>query len=75
MLKRMLRNWKTTAAGVVGICGGIGTIGAGISKAVEGDFAAALPLLTAGAGAIATGFGLLFAKDANVTGGTVPNAT
>jgi len=53
-----MKNWKTLTAG-------IGSILFGLSKAIEGDWATAIPSLIAGVG-------LVFAKDFNVTGGTIP---
>lgn len=53
----MFKNWKTTLAGAAAIV-------AGISLVVNGQ-------MEAGVASIVTGIGLLFAKDNNVTGGTV----
>lgn len=53
----MLKNWKTTLAGAAAIITGVSLI---VSGQIE-----------AGVAAIVTGIGLLFAKDGNVTGGTV----
>lgn len=75
MLKRMLRNWKTTAAGLASICSGVGLIGGAISLASDGKWQEAYQAGAAGIAAIGAGIGLLNAKDSNVTGGTVPNAS
>lgn len=57
-----LTNWKTTAAGVLMILTGI----AGLLGIKGGaDPVTAWGMITAG-------FGLIFAKDGNVTGGTTP---
>ena len=53
-MKHVLRNWKTSLAGV-------GTIIVGVSKIVSGDIAGGATLVIAGVG-------LLSAKDADKTG-------
>jgi hypothetical protein len=59
----MFKNWKTTSAGLVMIIGGIASIY--FSKPLDAN------TITASATAILGGVGLLFAKDNNVTGGTI----
>jgi hypothetical protein len=60
----MLRNWKTTSAGITAIAGGlIGMFYAIKAKNVTPE------ILTGAITAILTGIGLIFAKDSNVTGG------
>lgn len=61
-----MTNWKTTSAGILAIVGGI----------VRFYFAAKSGSITEEAvittvTAILTGVGLIFAKDSNVTGGTI----
>lgn len=67
MLKSFSINWKTTWAGLTAIGLGIGAI-AGMAKSGvwEGN------ALLAAFSSISSGVGLIFAKDGNVTGGTVP---
>ena len=74
MIERMLKNWRTTAGGVVGILAGLGTLGVGIQKLTEGDLEVGFGFCMAGVAAVGKGFAMLFAKDAVVTGGTVQNA-
>lgn len=62
----MMANWKTTAAGVAAIATALGDIAN--QFATHGWDANHLGLDMMG---IANGIGLLFAKDMNVTGGTV----
>lgn len=58
----ILKNWKTSAAGAMMIVGGILSL-LGVKTGID----------PAAAGAsILAGFGLIFAKDGNVTGGTNP---
>lgn len=64
-MKRLLVNWKTTAAGLAAILGGAAHILNGVAT---GDFT--FSGLSVDLGVIGGGFGLLFAKDGNVTGGT-----
>ncbi len=60
-MEKLLINWKTSAAGAV-------VIGLGVLEL----FGVHVPGFTMDPGAaLATGLGLLVAKDANVTGGTV----
>lgn len=66
----MLKNWKTTAAGVASILTGLGLIGGGIKSALDGNIT--MEPFIAGVSAIAAGIGLIAAKDHNVTGGTAP---
>jgi hypothetical protein len=69
MLKSLLTNWKTTAAGV-GIL--LATIGNAISQYSAGGFAGVdVKVLFMGLSAAIAAFS---AKDANVTGGTVVQA-
>jgi hypothetical protein len=61
-----LTNWKTT------LLGGGAVLAAGghlLTALGHGDMSSIVLDVTA----ICTGFGLLFAKDSNVTGGTTPN--
>jgi hypothetical protein len=58
-MKSLLKNWKTTLAGLIGILTMVGTSTGVISKEVAGAIVT-----------IATSLGLLAAKDGNVTGGT-----
>lgn len=62
-----LANWKTTLAGVGAILGAVGDIALQLSHGLGSLDANRLYLDAAG---IATGWGLIFAKDGNVTGGT-----
>lgn len=65
----IFKNGKTTALGVAGVLGGLGTL---ITMLANGNYD---PTALMGvAGSIATGIGLIVAKDGNVTGGTKPNA-
>jgi hypothetical protein len=66
-MKSFFINWKTAWAGVLAIASALGSI-ASMAKSNTWDMAA-LGVATSG---IAAGFGLIFAKDANVTGGTTP---
>jgi len=62
-----MKNWKTTTGGIIGILGALAIIG----KALLGDGGVSGAELTAAFASLGTGISLLFAKDANVTGGTV----
>jgi hypothetical protein len=73
-MKWILKNWRTSLGGLAGILGGLGTVGIGITKLVEGDFEVGAGFCMAGFAAVVKGWGLLMAKDAKVTGGEVPNA-
>jgi len=57
-MSNMLKNWKTSAAGALMILTGIGSL-AGVKTGVDPNAAIT---------SIVAGFGLLFAKDGNVTG-------
>jgi hypothetical protein len=70
MLKSIAANWKTSLAGL-GIL--LATIGNAIGQYSAGGFARVdVGLLLGGIAAACAAFA---AKDANVTGGTAPNAT
>jgi len=62
----MFKNWKTTSAGIAAIVGGITRLIFAI-KAGEITEEAIATTTTS----ILLGLGLIFAKDSNVTGGTV----
>jgi len=63
----MIKNWKTTSAGIVAIAGGLTTIVfAVMEKHITPE------LVTASLTAILTGVGLIFAKDHNISGTDVP---
>jgi hypothetical protein len=65
-----MKNYKTTLSGIGVICAALGNA---ITEYLAGGFPAVnIPVLIAG---LSTGIGLLFAKDMNVTGGTVPQAS
>lgn len=55
-----MKNWKTTLAGIASIIGGI-SLFVNHPEQTEAAFAA-----------VTLGIGLIFAKDNNVTGGSVP---
>lgn len=59
-----MKNWKTTLAGISAL---LVSMGALLHDVSIGDYSKAVPELIG----IVTGLGLLFAKDHNVTGGTV----
>ena len=59
-----MKNWITTLTGIGTVATAIGTMATGLA---HGDFSV---IGTQGPGLIA-GIGLLFAKDFNVTGGTI----
>jgi hypothetical protein len=65
-MKNIWKNWKTTSAGILAIVGGI-TRFAFAMKA--GEFTE--ESVTTTVMAILTGIGLIFAKDGNITGGTI----
>ena len=56
----MTKNWKTTLSGIASIIGGVALF-VNHPDQIEAAFAA-----------VSLGFGLIFAKDNNVTGGSVP---
>lgn len=60
-----MKNWKTTAAGAAAILGALADLATQASTNWD------MTRLMADGTAIATGVGLLFAKDMNVTGGDV----
>lgn len=60
-------NWKTTVAGVSAIFTAVGSLFLANGTIDWSHLSTVLP-------AILAGFGLIFAKDSNVTGGTVPQA-
>lgn len=59
-MKKILKNWKTSLAG-------LGAILTGAAMIVKGNY-------VEGIASVSAGIGLLKAKDSNVTGGTVPNS-
>lgn len=63
-----MTSWKTTSAGILAILGGLVTIYFGIQSGTLDE-----AKITAAATAILGGLGLIFAKDSNVTGGSVDN--
>jgi hypothetical protein len=64
-MKSLTTNWKTTAGGVLTMLLGVAAL-LGVKVGQNPiDPTAAFAMIT-------TGFGLLFAKDGNVTGGTTP---
>jgi hypothetical protein len=66
----MMTNWKTSAAGVSAILLAIGSLLSMFSKGnIDGN------VLVTDLGVIGAGITGLFAKDNNVTGGTVDNKT
>jgi hypothetical protein len=66
----MMTNWKTTAAGVAAILGAAASLISMFSKgSIDGN------VLVTDLGLIGAGITGLFAKDNNVTGGTVDNKT
>lgn len=60
------KSWKTTTAGILSIIGGLTRLGFAIKS---GNFSE--EAIMTSATAILTGLGLMFAKDSNVTGGSV----
>jgi len=65
-MKSFFKNWKTTAAGAAAVFGAAAHL---LNGFVNGDWS--MNSLMADASAIGAGIGLIFAKDGNVTGGTV----
>jgi len=66
----MITNWKTSAAGIAAILGAVASLITMFSKGqVDGN------VLMTDLGVIGAGISGLFAKDKNVTGGTVDNTT
>lgn len=66
-----MKSWKTTVLGILTILGALIPAGIALLKGQSPDLTALWP-------AVIAGFGLIFAKDAAVTGGTVaatPEAT
>ncbi|SDR00253.1 hypothetical protein SAMN05519103_00368 [Rhizobiales bacterium GAS113] len=62
----LLSNWKTTAAGLAAVFGGLATITHAVATSPLDPTA-----IYSGVTSIAAGIGLLAAKDGNVTGGSV----
>lgn len=63
-------NWKTSAAGIAAILGALASLLTMFSKGqIDGN------VLMTDLGVISAGITGLFAKDSNVTGGTVDNKT
>lgn len=60
-----MKNWKTTLAGIGAI---MATLGAAIAAFMHRDAQTAIMTIISG---LPAGVGLLFAKDKNVTGGTI----
>lgn len=61
-LKAILKNWKTTLAGVGVLLGGVSVIAKTLSDGWQpGD----MELLTGAGTAVAAGFGMIFARDAD----------
>lgn len=58
-----MKNWKTTSAGIISIVGGAVTLYYNRHQLTEA-------IVMGSVTAIISGIGLIFAKDANVTGGT-----
>lgn len=63
-MNSILKNWKTTLAGIVPIIGAIYHVADALSNGKPIDFVSVLAMLGIGGGLVA-------AKDGNVTGGTV----
>ncbi len=65
-MKSFLTNWKTTASGAGAVLIGVlSLLGIKVTGQAPIDPQAALAMIIGG-------FGLIFAKDGNVTGGTTP---
>ena len=64
-MESIFANWKTTTAGVGAILTGLSGVLHWINPDVPG------PDISTSFASIVTGFGLLFAKDWNVTGGSI----
>lgn len=60
----MLKSWKTTSAGILSIVGAIVTV-------IYAPRPISPEVITGALTAVLAGIGLLFAKDGNVTGGSV----
>lgn len=67
---RFLKNIRTTVVGIATLLSGLGLLGAALKGALDGH--PSLEAFSAAFAAIGAGVGLILAKDANVTGGTVP---
>lgn len=65
-MKNFLANWKTTAAGIAAVLGALAHV---LNGFATGDWS--INTLMADISAAGAGVGLIFAKDGNVTGGTV----
>lgn len=65
-MKSFLTNWKTTAAGAAAILGAVADL---LTQASTKTWD--MNRLLADGAAASAGLGLIFAKDGNVTGGTV----
>lgn len=77
-----LASWRTTASGIVGIlaglsalCYALGAIFHSLATGAFGDLQGELPGLLVAGGAVANGVGNIFAKDAQVTGGSISAVT
>jgi len=66
-MKSITINWKTSAAGAVSLLTGV----AGLIQLLSSGAPLAQIISSPAAAEIITGVGLIFAKDGNVTGGTV----
>ena len=65
-MKNFLTNWKTSAAGAAAILGAVADV---LTQASTRSWS--MERLVADFAAASAGVGLIFAKDGNVTGGTV----
>jgi hypothetical protein len=62
----MLTNWKTTGAGILGLLIAVGNLASMLKTGnIDGN------ILTTNLGVISASIGAIFAKDFNVTGGSV----